>query len=102
MQEHKPFLEPNLSISQLAQGMKLSTPDLSHIINNGFSVNFSDYINQYRVDAFNQRLVAGDHEQFSFLAIALECGFNSKATFNRVYKKLMGVSPSEYVRNLSK
>ncbi len=98
IQEKQPHLDPYLTIAQMAKEMNISSNQLSYLINTGFSVNFNDFINQYRVKAINKEIESGKHKQYSLLAIAMECGFNSKATFNRVYKKIMGMSPSEYAK----
>ena len=65
-------------------------------------MNFNDFVNQFRVAAIKERLAQGEHLQFTLLAIALECGFNSKATFNRVFKKWEGKTPGQYVAELQK
>ncbi len=96
--DKKPYLDPFLTVAQMAKEMNIPSNQLSYLINTGFSMNFNDFINQYRVKAFNNEVEQGKHKQYSLLAIAMECGFNSKATFNRVYKKVMGISPSEYAK----
>jgi AraC-like DNA-binding protein len=72
---------------------------VSEVINNGFNKNFNDFVNSYRVNAFKSMLEENKHEQLSLLGLAHECGFNSKATFNRVFKKLTHYSPSEYLKS---
>ena len=52
----------------------------------------------YRIEAFKKMIAAEKHEQLSLLGIAYECGFNSKATFNRVFKKLTQTSPTEFLK----
>ena len=74
--------------------------ELSEAINSGVGKNFNDFVNSYRVKEVEQMLQDGKQEQLSLLGIALECGFNSKATFNRVFKKMTGQSPSQYVSSL--
>ena len=64
-----------------------------------FGKNFNDFVNAYRVEAFKAMLKENKHEQLSLLGIAQECGFNSKATFNRVFKKLTNTSPTEYLKS---
>ena len=60
--------------------------------------NFYDFINSYRVKEVQNRLEGGDSEVYSLLAIALESGFNSKSSFNAVFKKHTGMTPSQYKR----
>jgi len=96
METEKPYLDAELNLITLSRKRNLSRAELSEIINSGLGKNFNDFVNGYRVDAVKQMLNEGKQEQLSLLGIALECGFNSKATFNRVFKKLANVSPSEY------
>ena len=96
MNDEKPFLNPDLNLKQLSKMLKISVPVLSETINSGFQKNFNDFINGYRVKAVQDMLKEGKQKQLSLLGIAHECGFNSKATFNRVFKKLTNSSPSEY------
>lgn len=94
----KPYLNANLSLSQLAEKMGYSSNQLSEIINSGFHKNFNDFINEYRVKAVKLALDDGQHNQKSLVGIAMDCGFNSKPTFNRVFKKLAGTSPTQYIK----
>ena len=98
IKENKPYLNPDMSLKLLAHGIKLSPTQLSEVINNGFGINFNDFINNYRVEEIKQALQNGDHKTLSLVAIAFDCGFNSKATFNRVFKKLADMSPTEYLK----
>ncbi|PHN06890.1 helix-turn-helix domain-containing protein [Flavilitoribacter nigricans] len=95
MATEKPYLNPNLTLSELARQLQTNTSVLSRVINQGFQQNFNDFINSYRVEAVKERLERGDHLQLTLLSIALDCGFNSKATFNRAFKKFTGKSPRE-------
>lgn len=97
---NKSFLNDNINLIQLAQELNMSRAELSEVINNGFGKNFNDFINSYRIDAIKKILQDGKHQHLSLLGIAYECGFNSKATFNRVFKKLTHTSPSEYLKSL--
>lgn len=98
MKEERPYLEPNLTLTELAKQLKTNTSVLSKVVNQGFDQNFNDFINSYRVAAVLERLKKGDHKQLTLLSIALECGFNSKATFNRAFRKFTGQSPREIIR----
>ncbi len=97
IQEHRPFLDPDLNLTQLSKMLKMSVPELSETINSGFNKNFNDFINEYRVHEVQKMLKEGKQKKLSLLGIAYECGFNSKATFNRVFKKFTNTSPSQYV-----
>ena len=98
METNKPYLNPDLNLSELAQLANLSRGQLSETINSGFNKNFNDFINAYRVEAFKKMIQENKQEQLSLLGIAQDCGFNSKATFNRVFKKLTSLSPTQYLQ----
>ena len=99
MDTHKPYLQPKLSHAELAEMLALTPHDLSNLINQHMGCNFYDFINQYRVAAFKEKIEANQDQQFTLLAIAMDCGFNSKSAFNRVFKKETGQTPSAYVKN---
>jgi AraC-like DNA-binding protein len=93
----KPYLNPELTLSDLSDTLKTNTSVLSQVINSGFNKNFNDFVNEYRLEAFKQKIQSGDYQHLTLLAIAFECGFNSKTTFNRAFKKATGLMPSEYI-----
>ncbi|MEL7119547.1 MAG: helix-turn-helix domain-containing protein [Bacteroidota bacterium] len=97
MLREQPYLDPDLNLTELAKKLKMSRTHLSETINTGFQMNFNDFINSYRVNAVKEALKSGKQEELSLLGIAMECGFNSKATFNRVFKKLTGYSPTQFL-----
>jgi len=101
-EKEKIFLNPELNLKQLAEKTALNRGEVSEVINLGFGMNFNDFVNQFRITAFQERLKGGAHEQFSLVGIAFECGFNSKATFNRVFKKEVKLTPTEYLNSLKK
>lgn len=92
----KLYLEPQLTLADLSRRAGLNSSTLSFVINQGFGKNFNDFVNGYRVAAVIEKLETGAAKNLNLLNIALECGFNSKATFNRTFKKFTGVSPKEY------
>ncbi|TAE14572.1 MAG: AraC family transcriptional regulator [Bacteroidetes bacterium] len=92
------YQDAELSLPQLAQKLHINIPLLSKIINKGFGLNFNDFINQYRIKAVITCLQAGKHKTHTLLGIAFECGFNSKTTFNRAFKKQTSLSPQEYIK----
>ncbi len=98
MKKEKPYLNPKLTLTELAQGLSVSSNHLSQIINQYEQVNFHDFVNKYRVDEFIKR--AQSNKEFSILAHALDSGFNSKSSFNSVFKKYKSVTPSQYISGL--
>lgn len=97
MEDEKPFLNPELKMKELASVMQTNPSILSRVINTGFGQNFNDFINSRRVEAVKQRLADPTSSQYSLLGIAEQCGFNSKSTFNRAFKKFSGTSPRDYM-----
>ena len=97
MEKEKPYLEPQLTLSDLAQRIGTNASVLSKVINTGFEQNFNDFINDFRVQAMKAKLQDGEGERLTLMSIALDCGFNSKATFNRAFRKFSGMSPREYM-----
>lgn len=94
------FKDPELTLAILAKQTNLSPNLLSRIINKGFGANFNDFINQHRVAAVQTLLQQGEDKQQTLLGIAYDCGFNSKNTFNRAFRKHAGCSPKEYISQL--
>jgi len=96
----KPYLEPKLSLYQLASLLGITSHQLSFILNNILKCNFFEFINYYRVEEVKKRLAKKENKNFTIFSIALECGFNSKASFNRIFKNITGKTPSEYQKSL--
>jgi AraC-like DNA-binding protein len=96
MMQHKPFIEAELNLSSLAAKLELTNHHLSQVINQDQSANFYDFINSYRVDEVKRQLVNPENAKQSILSIAYEAGFNSKATFNRIFKERVQKTPSQY------
>lgn len=102
MATEKPWLDPELTLTELARSMQTNPSILSAAINRAFGKNFNDFVNEYRVEAVKQVLRDPAFSHFSLLGIGLECGFNSKSTFNRAFRKATGVAPSGWADSKSK
>lgn len=100
MEEKKLFLDENLSLPQLAKLLNIHPNYLSQIINERFKRNFYDFVNFYRIQEFKRLVAIEQNKKLTFFALALDCGFNSKASFNNSFKKFTGTTPSEYVKSL--
>ncbi|MGB0431945.1 MAG: helix-turn-helix domain-containing protein [Bacteroidia bacterium] len=96
MLNQKLYLQPDLSLAELARQLKVSTSILSASINSIIKMNFNDYINALRVDEFIRLYEKDKSNQYTLISLAIDSGFNSKATFNRAFKKLKGTSPKAY------
>jgi len=79
--------------------LDVSNPELARLLNESIGMNFYEYINYYRIKEFIHLANFDKAQQFTFFGLAQEAGFHSKTTFNKSFKKLMGVSPSAYFRN---
>ncbi len=99
MENEKPFLNPDLTIAALAAEVETSPDYLSTILNTGLHQNFFDFINYYRVSEFKKACKDPANKNYTIISIAYDCGFNSKATFNRVFKQTTGLTPGEYQKS---
>ena len=100
LKEEKLYQDTQLNMDMLAKKTALSNGYLSKIINQKEGKNFYDFINSYRVKEVKIRLNHPDYAHYSILGIALEAGFKSKSTFNAVFKKMTGMTPSTYKKSL--
>jgi YesN/AraC family two-component response regulator len=91
------YVQPELSLQELSQHLQTNPVQLSATINQVLGKNFNDYINGLRIDEFIQKYRADRARRYTLLSLALDSGFNSKATFNRAFKKIKGSSPQEYL-----
>ncbi len=95
--EQQLYLQSNLKISDLAQALSVPEYKISRVIRHYYKVaNFNLFINQYRVKHAQALLLKDEARHWSILSIALESGFSSLATFNRVFKSIVGVIPNEF------
>ncbi len=98
METQKPFLDPLLSLPDLAKKVGLPPHHLSQVINTCFGKNFFDFVNSYRIEESRRLLAQTSPGERTILDIIYETGFNSKSVFNTVFKKTTGMTPSEYQR----
>ena len=96
VETEKAYLNPDLSLPQLAETLDIPTHHLSRVINDQFGVNFFSFVNKYRVEEVKTKISDPKFQNLSILGIAYESGFNSKSAFNRVFKQMEGMTPSEY------
>jgi AraC-like DNA-binding protein len=97
MDVQKLYLNPTLTLAEFAKELKLNPKIVSQQINTGLGKSFNDFVNEYRVEEVKKRLNSTDLERLTILGIAYESGFNSKTTFNRIFKDFTGVAPRDFL-----
>jgi AraC-like DNA-binding protein len=99
MEEQKLFLNPDLTIGQLAEAIAVHPNHLSQVINSKESKTFYDFINEWRIVEFKKMVTQPKNQKYTLLALAFECGFNSKTSFYRNFKNVTGQSPTQYLKD---
>lgn len=92
----KPYLDEDLTLGKLAEQLSVKDKELSMLLNQYMRTSFFDLINKYRVDAIKKKIEMETYERYTLYGIACECGFKSRTSFNRVFKRETGLSPSDY------
>jgi AraC-like DNA-binding protein len=98
MKDDKIFLDNEINLTTVAEKLGISIHDTSFLINEVTGSNFYNFINKFRVEEAKKLLTSGQMDKLNMLGIAFESGFNSKTTFNTTFKKIVGISPSEYAK----
>lgn len=101
LEAEKPYLDSRLSLKKLSIDLGISENHLSQTINEKLNCNFFDLINEYRIKEFKNQVTQNENDYLTLFAIAQACGFNSKSTFNIAFKKMTGVTPSQYKAQIS-
>ncbi|MBC9909665.1 AraC family transcriptional regulator [Chitinophaga varians] len=96
MEEDRLFLDPSLNLTSLSEHTGLPAKTISAVLNQCLQKNLNEYINSYRVEAFKIAILLPGSSALTIAGVASDCGFNSLATFQRVFRQLTGLSPSEY------
>jgi AraC-like DNA-binding protein len=97
MEKEKPYLNGKLSLKEVAEKMNISTNHLSQVINENLEKSFFDFVNGYRVDLARQKMRDPSNKKYTILSLAYDCGFSSKSTFNAIFKKYEGLTPTEFI-----
>ncbi|MCF8369703.1 MAG: AraC family transcriptional regulator [Bacteroidales bacterium] len=100
MDKEKPFLNPELSLPELANSLEISRNQLSSVINKIHNKNFYEFVNQYRVDEVERLMEDPKNKHLKLISLAYDAGFNSKASFYRIFKQLTGKTPTQYLEAL--
>jgi AraC-like DNA-binding protein len=101
MKDKKPYLDAELTLSTMAKELNLTRSQLSQLINAGIGENFYDFVNKYRVEEVKRLMTDPEMKNFNLFGIALEAGFKSKSTFNLIFKRFTGLTPTEYKKNIT-
>lgn len=96
IEDEKLYLNPKLTINDISTRLDLNINYISKAINTVGNCNFFEFINRYRVNEFKKEVLNPVNANYTLLAIAIQCGFNSKASFNRIFKNTTGITPAEY------
>jgi AraC-like DNA-binding protein len=96
MEKEKLFLDPQFNLTALVHHTGIQQKIISSVLNQHLGKSFNDFINEYRVNEVKKKLVKSEYNHLTITAIALECGFNSQATFQRTFKNIVGQSPKEF------
>ena len=91
---------PEFSFQMMVDELGISRQNLSQIINTGQKKNFYKLINEFRVEEVEKKLANQECKDLTLLGIAFDCGFNSKTTFNRIFKENTGMTPTAYIKTL--
>lgn len=102
MERGKPFLDSGLTLTGLAALLSVSTHNLSQVLNTEVQQTFFDFVNQYRVEEVKKQLQDPAKAEIKILALAFDAGFNSKTSFNTIFKKHTGYTPSDYREAMGK
>ena len=101
MKEKQPYLDKKLTLAKLSELSDISTNKLSQVFSIHYQSSFYQFVNSYRINHLQLLLENSQYEKFTISAMAEMSGFNSKATFYKVFKEKHGVSPSEYLNKIS-
>lgn len=101
MKRTKPYRNPNLKVADLAVAIGTTSHSLSYLFNQYLEKNYYDYINEYRVEEFKSLILKDEYAKYTLTAMAEYCGFSSRASFFRTFKKLAGITPNEYIKQVS-
>ena len=97
MTEDKVYLDAELNLAKLARHLGTSPKIISAVLNQKLGKSFNEYVNQFRVKEIKERLVRAENKKYTITALAYECGFNSQPTFQRAFKSVVGLTPSEFL-----
>lgn len=102
MHERKPYTSPDLKIADLAAMVGSTSHGLSYLFNQYLHKSYYDYVNEFRIGEFKEIVTREDCSRYTLEALAELCGFSSRASFFRSFKKVTGITPNEYIKSVQK
>lgn len=102
MNKEKPYKNPDLKIADLATAIGTTAHALSYVFNQHLQRSYYDYVNDYRIAEFKRLVGMDEYARYTLSALAELCGFSSRASFFRYFKKATGITPNEYIRQIGK
>jgi PAS domain S-box-containing protein len=98
MQQKKLYLNPDLTLKEVADQLGTNTKYLSQVVNHQTGYNFQYFLNVYRIEEVKSKITDEYYSNLTFFGIALQCGFKNKSTFFKVFREIVGMTPKEYVK----
>lgn len=102
MESERPYINPDLKIADLANAVDTSSFSLSYLFNQHLKQSYYDFVNQYRIEEFKKLVDDPRFTRYTLSAMATLCGFSSRASFFRSFKKATGITPNEYIHSLGR
>lgn len=100
MEEGQLYLSNDLKIAEIARQLNVPPYQLSYLFTQHMQTTFYDYVYEFRIEEFKRRVIAGDIKRYTVESLAEQCGFNSRASFFRIFKKKVGMTPNEFVKKV--
>jgi AraC-like DNA-binding protein len=100
MEEKKSYLNAELKLADLAHEINFPVHEISQVLNQDLHQSFYDFVNKYRIEEVKNRMADKTYEKFTIIAIAEQCGFNSKTSFYRIFKNETGKTPADYLKEI--
>lgn len=98
MEKEQLYLNSDLRLQDVAKMVKCNAGELSQVLNVFMNIGFTDYINKYRIDEFIKRIQDESASKYTLVSLSEQCGFSSRTSFFRSFKKFKGMSPAEYIK----
>ncbi len=102
METEKLYLDPNLTLKEVADRLSTNTKYLSQVVNHHIGTNFQNFLNEFRVSEAKDKIMQEEFNNLTLFGIALQCGFKNKSTFYKVFKEITSITPREYIKHTRK